>query len=81
MTTAERRALGRRLNRLDPWRGACAFCGSPDARHRLWDSLRVVPEPAAYTARWFSVPLALVRLVRRYPDRTLSAASKTVRTL
>jgi hypothetical protein len=22
-----------------PYRGACGFCGGPDARHRVWDSI------------------------------------------
>ena len=71
-------ALGRRVEALDPWRGECGLCGGPDARHRLWDSLRT-PETPQKNAHWMGVGVALVRLVRAHTDRTLVAASRAVR--
>ena len=78
MTTGERLSLGRRLERLDPFRGPCGICGGPDARHRVWESLRT-PNTAAVAARWMSVSVGLVRLVRKHSDRTLVAAGRLAR--
>jgi hypothetical protein len=49
---------------LWPYRGPCAFCGSPDSRHRLFDTLRAAPEADTEVAREYRVPVGLVRIVR-----------------
>ena len=54
---------------IEPFRGPCAFCGGPDARHRLFDSLRDDPQPAAETADEYNVPVLLVRVVRAQKRR------------
>ena len=49
---------------IEPFRGPCAFCGGPDARHRLFDSLRYDPGTPLETALEYDVPVLLVHVVR-----------------
>jgi hypothetical protein len=54
---------------IAPYRGPCAICGGPDARHRLFDSLRVDTGTDAEAAREYRVPVLLVRIVRAQKRR------------
>ena len=48
---------------IEPYRGPCAFCGGPAARHRLFDSLRDAATDRE-AARDYDVPILLARIVR-----------------
>jgi len=53
------------LGKWFPPRGQCGFCGHPDARHRLWDSLMCSLDTAKQCASNFSLPIAAVQAVWR----------------
>lgn len=54
------------LDAYFPRRGPCAFCGGPDARHRVWDAIRerrAAGESVEDLARDYGVPVEAVGLV------------------
>ena len=58
----------RKLDRLVPFAGPCAFCGAKDRRHRefdAWRGMRRAGETPERIARWYERSLAAVRLVVR----------------
>ena len=61
------RKSGRRdlLDRAFRFRGPCAICGGPDARHRLWDSIDTLGrlDGVSFAASDFGVSEGQVRLV------------------
>ena len=54
------------LAALFPYQGRCAFCGGPDARHRLWDSIKDNAEagdPPEWAAAEYSLTVEQVNAV------------------
>lgn len=65
------RPLSPLLDELFPFRGPCGFCGLPDARHRLWDTLREqvrAGDPPLMVADEFDLPMHAVQAVLDVPE-------------
>ena len=45
--------------------GPCLFCGHPDKRHRLWDSIIGLDESDELTSRLYDYPVEAIKLVRK----------------
>lgn len=64
---------------LYPYVGPCAFCGRPDKRHRMFDSIRDMAragDSAQLLADEFDLDLSAVRWIiaaKRFPGRRRSS--------
>lgn len=64
-----------RLDELVKYRGPCAFCGGPDARHRLFDNIRenaAAGDSPTFLADIYEVPQEAVDLILAIPDMPIT---------
>jgi len=52
------------INKYFPFRGGCAFCGHPDARHRIFDAIIERADNNEILADDYECPEAVVKMIK-----------------